>query len=185
MKTTSRDLALIAMFVALSFVFKELFGQIEAFTGIPGSDFALTIVYSIIQSVAYLMYGGRRWRILAQALLLNLLYFLFIPTWMPPIAMATLLNWFIVDIVFNSFYGKFERNSRLFWWILALQIYSWTTYSFMLLPFLSLVIPMELVFAYFVTFGIGWLPITIAEAVAGSFIGYKIFRRVEKIRVKG
>jgi hypothetical protein len=181
MKTNSRDLALVAMFVALSFVFKELFGQIEAFTGIPGSDFALTIIYSIIQSVAYLMYGGRRWRILAQALLLNLLYFLFIPTWIPPVLMATVLNWFIVDIVFNSFYGKFERDNRLFRWILALQIFAWTTYSFMLLPFLSLFIPLEDVIAYFAAFGIVWFPVTIAEAVAGSFIGYKIFRRVEKI----
>jgi hypothetical protein len=181
MKTTSRDLALIAMFVALSFVFKELFGQIEAFTGIPGSDFALTIVYSIIQSVAYLMYGGRRWRILAQALLINLLYLLFIPTWIPPVLMATILNWFIVDIVFNSFYGKFERDNRLFRWILALQIYSWTTYSFMLLPFLALFISTEVAITYFVTIGIIWLPITIAQAVAGSYIGYKIFRRVERI----
>jgi hypothetical protein len=181
MKTASRDLALVAMFVALSFVFKELFGQIEAFTGIPGSDFALTIVYSIIQSVAYLMYGGRRWRILAQALLINLLYLLFIPTWIPPVLMATILNWFIVDIVFNSFYGKFERDNRLFRWILALQIYSWTTYSFMLLPFLALFISTEVAITYFVTIGIIWLPITIAQAVAGSYIGYKIFRRVERI----
>jgi len=181
MKTASRDLALVAMFVALSFVFKELFGQIEAFTGIPGSDFALTIVYSIIQSVAYLMYGGRRWRILAQALLINLLYLLFIPTWIPPVLMATILNWFIVDIVFNSFYGKFERDNRLFRWILALQIYSWTTYSFMLLPFLALLISTEVAITYFVTIGIIWLPITIAQAVAGSYIGYKIFRRVERI----
>jgi hypothetical protein len=178
MKIT-RDLALIAMFVALSFVFKELIGQIETFTGIPGSDFVLTIIYSIIQSVAYLMYGGRRWRILAQALLLNLLYFLFIPTWTLPIAMATILNWFIVDLVFNSFYGKFEKDNRLFWWILALQVYSWTTYSFMLLPFLSLFIPMEAVIAYFATFGIVWLPVTIAEAIAGSYIGYKIYQRIK------
>jgi hypothetical protein len=177
----SRDIALIVMFVALSFAFKELFGQIETFTGIHGSDFVLTIIYSIIQSVAYLMYGGRRWRILAQALLLSLLYFFFIPSWTLPVTMATITNMFIVDLIFNSFYGKFKRDNRLFWWILALQVYSWTTLSFMILPFLSLFISMEEAIAYFVTSGIVFLPVTIVEAVAGSFIGYKIYRRVEKI----
>ena len=177
----SRDIALIIMFVALSFAFNELVGQLPTLiTGIQGSAFVFTIVYSIIQSVAYLMYGGRRWRILTQALLLSLLYFLFIPSWTLPVAMATVTNMFIVDVVFNSLYGKFKRDNRLFWWILALQVYSWTTYSFLLLPFLSLFIPMAAVVTYFVTIGIVWLPIIIIEAVAGSFIGYKIYRRVER-----
>ena len=178
----SRDLALIVMFAAISFVFNASVGQIPSLiTGIPGIAFVFTIVYSIIQSVAYLMYGGRRWRILAQALLLNLLYFLFIPSWTPPVVMATITNMFIVDLIFNSLHGKFKRDNRLFRWILALQVYSWITYSFMVLPFLLLFIPMEAVIAYFVTIGIVWLPIIIVEAVAGSFIGYKIYRRVEKI----
>ena len=178
----SRDLALIVMFAAISFVFNASVGQIPSLiTGIPGIAFVFTIVYSIIQSVAYLMYEGRRWRILAQALLLNLLYLLFIRSWTPPVVMATITNMFIVDLIFNSLYGKFKRDNRLFRWILALQVYSWITYSFMALPFLLLIIPMEAVVAYFVTVVIVWLPIIIVEAVAGSYIGYKIYRRVEKI----
>jgi hypothetical protein len=176
----SRDIALIIMFVALSFAFKELVGQIETITGIHGSDFVLTIVYSVIQSVAYLMYGGRRWRILAQALLLSLLYLLFIPSWTLPVALATITNMLLVDLIFNSFYGRFKRDNRLFWWILALQVYSWTTFSFIVLPFLLLVIPIQAVIAYFVSLGIVWLPVTIIEAVAGSYIGYKTYRRVER-----
>ena len=175
----SRDIALVIMFAALSFVFNLLIGQVPSLiTGIPGIAYVFTIVYSIIQSVAYLMYGGRRWRILLQALLLSLLYFLFIPSWTLPVALATISNMLIVDIIFNSFYGKFKRDNTLFRWILALQVYSWTTYSFMLLPFLSLFIPMEAVIAYFATFGIVWLPVTIAEAIAGSYIGYKIYQRI-------
>ena len=178
----SRDLALIVMFAAISFVFNASVGQVPSLiTGIPGIAFVFTIVYSIIQSVAYLMYGGRRWRILAQALLLNLLYFLFMPSWTLPIVMATITNMFIVDLIFNSLHGKFKRDNRLFRWILALQVYSWITYSFMVLPFLLLFIPMEAVITYFVTIGIVWLPIIIVEAVAGSYIGYKIYRRVERI----
>jgi len=177
----SRDIALIIMFSALSFVFNVLIGQVPSLiTGIPGIAYAFTIVYSIIQSVAYLMYGGRRWRILAQALLLSLLYFLFIPSWTLPVAMATITNMFIVDLIFNSFHGKFKRDNRLFLWILALQIYSWITHSFIVIPFLLLFIPMAAVMAYFNILTV-MLPIIIIEAIAGSYIGYKIYRRVKKI----
>ena len=177
----SRDVALIIMFAALSFAFNAIIGQLPAFSGIPGSAFVFTIVYSIIQSVAYLMYGGRRWRIIAQALLLSSLYLLFIPSWTLPIALATITNMLLVDIIFNSLHGRFKRDNKLFWWILALQIYSWTTYSFMVLPFLALFISTEVAVTYFVTIGIVWLPVTIAEAVAGSYFGYKIYGRVERI----
>jgi hypothetical protein len=143
--------------------------------------YIFTIVYSIIQSVAYLMYGGRRWRILAQALLLNLLYLLFIPSWTLPVAMATITNMFIVDLIFNSLHGKFKRDNKLFQWILALQVYSWTTHSFMILAFLLLFVPMDEVLSLFVPLMSVMLPIIIVEAVAGSFIGYKIYGKVEKI----
>ena len=178
----SRDIALIIMFAALSFVFNVLIGQVpRLITGIRGIEYFFTIVYSIIQSVAYLMYEGRRWRILAQALLLSSLYFVFIPSWTPLVAMATITNMFIVDLIFNSLHGKFKRDNRLFRWILALQVYSWVAHSFLVLPFLSLFIPMEAVIAYFLLLVTAMLPVIIVEAVAGSFIGYKIFGRVEKI----
>ena len=181
----SRDLALIAMFAAISFVFNVLIGQLPGLiTGLAGMAYVFTIVYSIIQSVAYLMYGGRRWRIFAQALLLSLLYFLFIPSWTLPVVMATITNMFIVDLIFNSLHGKFKKDNRLFRWILALQVYSWITHRFMMLAFLSLFVPMDAVLALFIPLTSVILPIIIVEAVAGSFIGYKIYGGVEKISVK-
>ncbi len=178
----SRDIALIIVFAAISLVFNVLIGQVpRLITAIRGIEYAFTIVYSIIQSVAYLMYGGRRWRILAQALLLSSLYFLFIPTWTPPLAMATITNMFIVDLIFNTFYGKFKRDNRLFWWILALQVYSWITHTGMVLGFTLLFAPMEAVLAVFVPLMSVMLPIIIIEAIAGSYTGYKIYGRVEKI----
>ena len=181
MKKT-RDLALIVMFAAVSFVFNVLIGQLPGLiTGLAGMAYVFTVVYSIIQSVAYLMYEGRRWRILAQALLLSLLYFLFIPSWTLPATLATITNMFFVDVIFNTFYGKFKRTDRLFWWILTLQVYSWIAHSFMVLPFLSLFIPMAAVTAYFFLLVSAMLPVIIVEAVAGSIIGYKIYRRVDKI----
>ena len=177
----SKDLALIVMFSVLSFVFNVLIGQLPSLiTGFGGMSYIFTIIYSIIQSVAYLMYGGRRWRILAQALLLNLLYFLFIPMWILPVAMATITNMFIVDLIFNSLHGKFKRYNRLFRWILGLQLFSWITHSFIVLPFLSLFIPMAAVIAYF-NILIVMVPIIVIEAIVGSYIGYKIFQRVKKI----
>jgi hypothetical protein len=172
---------LIVMFAAISFVFNALIGQLPSLiTGLEGMAYVFTIVYSIIQSVAYLMYGGRRWRILAQALLLSLLYFLFMG-WTLPVAMATITNMFIVDLIFNSFHEKFKRDNRLFRWILALQVYSWTTHSFIVLAFLLLFVPMDAVIALFVPLMSVMLPIIIIEAIAGSYIGYKIYGRVEKI----
>ena len=178
----SRDVSLIVVFSALSFVFNVSIGQLPGLiTGLAGMAYIFTIVYSIIQSVAYLMYGGRRWRILAQALLLNLLYFLFIPGWTLPVAMATITNMFIVDLIFNSLHGKFKRDNRLFWWILTLQLFSWTLHTFINLPFHLLFIPMKEAMAVFVPLISVVLPIIIIEAIAGSFIGYKIYGRVEKI----
>lgn len=177
----SRDVALIIMFAALSFVFNASIGQLPSLiTGNPGMGYIFTIVYSIIQSVAYLMYEGRRWRIFAQALLLNLIYLLFIPTWTPPVAMATITNMLIVDIIFNSLYGSWKSNNRLFMWILTLQLFSWTTHTFINLPFLALFISMETVLEVVLPFMFVMLPIIIIEAIAGSYIGYKIYRRVEK-----
>jgi hypothetical protein len=62
----SRDITLVIMFSVLELVFQALIGQVPGLiTGIEGIGYAFTIFYSIIQSVAYLMYEGRRWRIFA------------------------------------------------------------------------------------------------------------------------
>ena len=106
---------------------------------------------------------------------------IFIPSWTPPVAMATITNMFIVDLIFNSLHGKFKRDKRLFLWILTLQLFSWTLHTFINLPFHLLFIPMEEFMAVFVPLISVMLPIIIVEAVAGSFIGYKIYGRVEKI----
>lgn len=105
-----------------------------------------------------------------------------IPNWTVPVAMATIVNSFIVDSVFNSLYGKFKRDDRSFWWILLVQLYYWTTLPFWLLPFFSLFAPIEQFIAeWFVPVMSVMLPIMIVETVAGSSLGYKIYRRVEKI----
>jgi hypothetical protein len=179
----SRDITLIVMFAVLTFVFQALIGQIpNLITGIPGIGYVFTIVYSIIQSVAFLMYEGRRWRIFAQGLLFSLIAFPIIPTFTLPAAMAAILNSFLVDIVFNSFYESFKKKNMLFRWIFLNQVYYWATLPFWLLPFLSLVAPIqEVIQIWFIPLMSVMIPIMIIEAITGSYIGYKIYKRVENV----
>ena len=181
---SSRDLALITVFAVLTFVFMLLIGQIpELVTGIPGISYVFTIVYAINQTVARLMYEGRRWRIFAQGLLLSLLGFSFILTWNRPLGMATILNAFIVDVVFNSVYGFFKQKNKLLWWAILSQVYYWPTHSLWIVVFGSLFFyPFEFIMEqWFIPIMSVMLPIMIIEGIAGGYIGYKIYRRVEKL----
>ena len=94
--------------------------------------------------------------------------------------MAAILNSLIVDVVFNSIYGQFKKENKLFWWILFNQVYYWATLPFWLLPFLSLFVPIqEAIEIWFIPLMSVMLPIIILEAIAGSYVGYKIYKRVE------
>jgi len=174
----SRDVALIIMFAVLSFVFQVLIGQIpNLITGIAGIGYVFTIVYSITQTVAWLMFGGRRWRFFSQGLLFTLLCLSVIQSWTPPVVMATILNVLIADLIFNSFHGTFERKNKLVWWAILTQGYYWTTHPLLVLSFSKIFFPVEAVAPIMSLI----LPLMIIEAIAGSYIGYTIYRRVEKL----
>ncbi|MFX0202667.1 MAG: hypothetical protein ACFFCW_41720, partial [Candidatus Hodarchaeota archaeon] len=171
----SRDLALIIVFAVLGFVFMILIGQVpRLITGIPGITYIFTVVYSILQTVSWLLYEGRRWRIFIQGLLLALLALLFIPPWTLPIALATIINMFIVDLIFNSLYRFFHRNKRLNWLSILVQVYYWTTHSLwiVLVAFLFLSPLEEILEEWFIPIMSLMLPIMIIEAIAGAYIGY-------------
>lgn len=180
----SRDIAVVVMFAVMGFVFMVLIGQVpRLITGIPGITYAFHIVYSILQSVSWLMFEGRRWRIVAQGLVLSLLALTVIVVWTPAVAMATIVNMFIVDLVFNSFHGFFERKKMLLYWLILGQVYYWSTHSLWVLLFSSLFYPFEaLLKTWFLPVMSVMLPVLIIEAIAGSYIGYKIYRRVEKVQ---
>ena len=181
--TNSRDVALIIMFAVLSFVFQVLIGQVPSLiTGITGIGYVFTIVYSITQTVAWLMFEGRRWRIFGLGVLSSLIALTFIPTWTPPVAIATIVNNLIVDVIFNSLHESFERKNKLVWWVVLAQVYYWATHSIWALLFYSLFIPLEEVLTnWFIPIGSVMIPVMIIEAIAGSYIGYKIYSRVEKL----
>jgi len=172
------------MLAVMGFVFMVLIGQVPMLiTGIPGLAYVFDIVYSILQSVSWLMFEGRRWRIIAQGLLISLLALVVIPVWNPPVAMATITNMFIVDLVFNSIYGNFERKNKLLQWLILAQVYYWATHSLWILLYSSLLFyPFEtLLRTWFIPIMSVMLPIITIEAIPGSYIGYKIYKRVQKI----
>ena len=114
----SRDIALIIMFAVLLFIFMALVGQVpNLITGIQGIGYAFTIIYSIIMTVSWLLYNGRRWCIFFQGLLMTILVFSFVPAWTLFTSIITILNMFIVDVFFNSLYKSFKRRDKLFRWI--------------------------------------------------------------------
>jgi hypothetical protein len=188
LKISTRDLSLIIVFAALLVVLNVLISRIpETVSGIAGFGYLFTILYSITLSVAYLMYGGRRWRIIAQTSLYALLYtvlpFSSSPGGTIPPLLAGIVNAFVIDIVFNSVHGFFERRNKLQWWVILTQLYYWGTHSIWTLLLGSLLFfSFEMAFQFwFIPVMSVMLPVMIVEAVAGGYLGYKVFRRVEKI----
>lgn len=182
MKNT-KDLALIIVFAVLNFTIMLITNQITNLLHVIGLSYVFTILYAINASVAWLMYRGRRWRILGQAVLFNILASTFIPSRAIALGIAGILNALAADLIFNSFHGYFESRNKLLWWIILLQVFFWGTSPFWNLIFLALfVYPLESVLMIFfipaMTIG---LPIMMIGAVAGAIIGHKIFRRVENL----
>lgn len=181
---TNRDLAFIIMFAVLNFVFLALIAQVPLLiTGIPGIGYAFSIFYTITFTVALLFYEGKRWRFFSQGILFALLTLVLGGT--PDILLAKIpliLNIFILDVVFNSLYGFFKRKNNLVWWAILGQVYFWTTEPFWILLFYSLFSFIEGVStAWFIPVMSLMLPVMIIEAIAGGYLGYKIYRRVEKL----
>ena len=179
----SRDLSLIIIVVVLNFTIMLITNQITSVIYVVGLSYVFTIFYAINASVAWLMYEGRRWRILLQAILFNTVTSLFIPSSTIVLGVSGVLHAFTADLIFNSFYSQFKTKNRLFWWIILLQIFFWVTAPFFTFVFLaSFVYPINSVLNIFLipTLTVG-LPIMIIEAILGAIIGYKIFQRVENI----
>ena len=180
----SRDIALIIMFASLNLVLFTLIGQLpELVTGIPAIGYVFIIFYAITGSVALLMYEGRRWRLFTQGLLFSSIAFTLDQIWTPTAAIVTILTSFIIDVVFNSYYGFFERRNKLHWWAILSQLYSWTTQPIWTMLLVALFIaPFEVVLTnWFIPLILVMLPAIIIQALVGGYIGYKIYRRVEKL----
>lgn len=184
---SSRDLTLIIMFAVVIVIFRLLIGRIVGMIVIPpfgeSTAYLLSIFYSLVHSLAFLMYRGRRWRLFSQALLSTLLYLIFVNPSLQPIEMATITNLFIVDVVFNSFYGLFEQKKRLLWLTLLFQVYYWATHAIWVLMFMSIFFYSfdTLMKVWFIPIMSILIPIMVIEGIVGGYTGYRIYRRVENL----
>jgi hypothetical protein len=180
----SKDISFAISFALVSFGYTVFVGQIGTMiTGIAGINYIFAIGHAIIMSVSLLVYRGRRWRFFFQSLLLTLLI---IPTHMagtPFDALARIpmvINNFFADLLFNSLYGFFQRVNRLVWWATLAAITTTLLDSFFTVIIWSQIYSPEFMATY-VNVVILMIPVIIVEAVAGGYLGYKIYGRVEKL----
>jgi hypothetical protein len=182
---SSREIALVVVFAVLIVIFGLFIGRLAGMIQIPpfgaSTAYLLSIFYSIIHSLAFLMYKGKRWTLFSQAIISSLLT-MALGAPISGIPMATITNLFICDVIFNSYYGVFEQKKRLLWLTLSFQILYWATHAIWLLVYNSIFFYSfeGLMEFWFIPIMLILIPIMVIEGVIGGYIGYKIYRRVEK-----
>ena len=175
------------MFAVLTFIFRFFIGRVVGMIEAPpfgaSTAYLLSIFFSIIHSLSFLMYKGKRWRLFSQGILSSLLYIIFINPTIRAVEMATITNLFICDVFFNSFYGLFEQKKRLLWLTLSFQVFYWATHAIWLLTYMSIFFySFEGVLNnWFIPIMLILIPIMVIEGIIGGFTGYKIHGRVKRI----
>jgi len=179
----SRDLALVILLAVVSFIYSAFIGQLGAMvTGILGFNYFFMIGHAIFISFGFLIYEGRRWRFLLQSILVA---FLTLPTFQSGAPfdvlarMPMIIGAFFSDLIFNSFYRLFQRREKLVWWaILVAVLFLIITPIFMALTRFIFYPPEA--FALYVNVYLLLFPVTMAEAILGGYISYKLFIRIKK-----
>lgn len=183
---SSKELALIIMLAATSFVYSMSIAQLpNLITGIVGLNYFFMFGHGIVISFAFLIYNGKRWRFAFQGTILALL---FIPTF----AMGTpfdvlarmpmILGGFLGDFIINSFYQNFKAKNKLMYWSILAALF-----NILLLPILTtlnmyLFYSLE-VLTSFVTVVTYLSPVIIIESIIGGYIGYKVFERTRSLKL--
>jgi len=161
-----------------------LIGQLgNLITGIQGFNYFFIIGHMIFVSFGFLIYGGKRWRLLLQGILAALLTLTTFLSGVPfdivskiPMILTSLFG----DLIFNSFYSQFENPNKLNWLALLVVI----GYMLMLPVFVSLNMflfyPPQALNSYISVYVL-LFPVTLIETIIGGLIGYQIFKRVKNV----
>ena len=181
----TRDLTTIIVMAVVQFVLTLLIAQMGTLiTGIPGTNFLFTIVLAIPITFSLLTYEGRRWRIFIQLALFILLALptrLGGPAFDPISRFGSLTTAFLIDVIANSFYGTLKKRDKLLWWGVIMSGIYWC-----MIPFFSTVTKILFYTPEAVESFIGvvsvLIPVIIAEALIGGYIGYQIYKRQIKLR---
>lgn len=180
----SRDIALAILFAVVNVASIYLVGQMAwLFSGLPGSNMAFVITGAIINSVALLMYEGRRWRFLLQQ---TIFVILIIPTYLvgTPFSILpripSIINSIHADILFMTIYVGFKKRSQLRLWVIICIVEFFLVNPLLTGIAFSYLFPPEFV-ETFITVVILLLPVSITESVIGALIGYRIYQRTKKL----
>ena len=180
----SKDISLViitavAVFILTLFVFQTA----NMITGLPGANYIFTFGMATLVSLTFLLFEGRRWRFFMHNVLVSILT---LPTSLAgqpydiTPRLIVILAGIPADIILNTLYKYFKNNNKLVWW----SILSGTGF-FLLLPFFQILIfPLYLPSQFIATFAsivIIMLPWIIGGGIAGGYLGFKIFERVNKL----
>ncbi len=179
----SKDLALVTVLAALAFVTAASIGQMGyLITGIPGVNYIFIIFLAIQTGFGLLVYEGRRWRFFVQMTIFTLLIIpinLGAPSFDVLGKTHYIIAAFFTDILANSFYPFFKKHKRYnYWSILSGGLIYWT-----IQPLASMAINIEFyapTAPQLISIMTLLAPVILVEAVAGSYLGYKIYRRINK-----
>jgi hypothetical protein len=183
---SSKDIAYVVLFSVLSVVNLATVVQFFAvFVPLPGVAYYVDIVGAILGGVNFLLFEGRRWRIFAKGILIALLT---LPLYLGPGAapfnivsrIPIIIKMLLVDIIFNSLYGPFKRRNKLHWLAILPVSFFFIVSPFIDLLFASIFVPFELLWLTY-SFVAMMLPLIVGLSITGGYIGYRIYKRVEKI----
>jgi hypothetical protein len=136
----------------------------------------------IFISFGFLIYEGKRWRVLLQSALVALLTFSTYLSGVPfdlVSKIPILLTAFFGDLIFNTFYPFFKKRNMLKW----LSIIFSFAFLFMLFLFNTMNIyifcPPQFLNTFISLYAL-LLPVTLIETALGGWIGFEIYKRIER-----
>ncbi|MCR3907104.1 MAG: hypothetical protein QCH99_00130 [Candidatus Bathyarchaeota archaeon] len=179
----TRELSLIILFAVTAFVYQGSIGQLPLLiSGIPGLGFILVIGLRIIYGTAFLIFEGRRWRYFFFILLFCLLLS-FIHVFQNPFYIfaniPTLITGFIMDITFNTFYEKFQRQGQLKWLVILQMAFSSTLDIFLRNLIFPILMPPEFT-STFTSITLMLFPLILFYGIIGGYIAFKIYSRINE-----
>jgi hypothetical protein len=178
----SKDLGLVTVLAALGFVTAASILQMGyVFTGIRGLNYIFIIFLAIQTGFALLIYEGRRWRFFVQMTIFTLLI---IPTNLGGPAFdligktAYMIAAFFTDLITNTVYPLFKRLNKDNYWSVFNGFLYWS------LQVVTGIMIMSVFYApiagAYISLVLFLAPLIMIEAVIGSYLGYKIFSRIDR-----
>jgi hypothetical protein len=180
---STRDVAFVIFLALVSFLYSAFVGQLGMLvTGILGFNYLFFWGHAILIGFGLLVYEGRRWRFFSQSFIVALLTLPTFQSGTPFDIFARIpmvVNAFLIDILFNTFYSYFRAKNRLAWWLALTNIVWMLTIPIIFVINMTLFYPPQALTNWLTVFFL-LLPLTLIEMVVGAYISYKWYKRLKK-----